>query len=188
MTYTVVNMVASTRLTNSIDLNEVSDILGIDYEQEQFPGMVYRVATPKVCLLLFRSGRCVAAGAKDINHVHEAVKILYDDLAANDFELWPFDAIDIMLQNIVVTHNIGVGLDLERLVISLPFEHSEYEPEQFPGLIYHIKDPAVVFLIFASGKCVISGSKTFDDVEAAIVKLKAEFDEILEFVQVDSKK
>ena len=58
MTYKVVNMVASTRLTQSIDLNEVSDILGIDYEQEQFPGMVYRVATPKVCLLLFRSGRC----------------------------------------------------------------------------------------------------------------------------------
>ena len=84
---------------------------------------------------------------------------------AHDFELWPLKDVDIILQNIVVTHNIGVGLDLERLVISLPFEHSEYEPEQFPGLIYHLKDPNVVFLIFASGKCVISGSKTFEDIE-----------------------
>tara|TARA_R110000782_G_scaffold72662_1_gene145447 strand:+ start:4105 stop:4665 length:561 start_codon:yes stop_codon:yes gene_type:complete len=185
MTYKVVNMVASTRLTENIDLNEVSEILGIEYEQEQFPGMVYRVATPKVCLLLFRSGRCVAAGAKEISHVHEAVKILHDDLMAHDFDLWPLKDVDIILQNIVVTHNIGVGLDLERLVISLPFEHSEYEPEQFPGLIYHLKDPNVVFLIFASGKCVISGSKTFEDIEAAIVKLKVQFEEILDFVRVD---
>ena len=184
MTYEVVNMVASTRLVDNIDLNEVSEILGIEYEQEQFPGMVYRVETPKVCLLLFRSGRCVAAGAKDINDVHTAVKILYDDLVAHDFELWPYEGIEIMLQNIVVTHNLGVGIDLERLVISLPFENSEYEPEQFPGLIYHIKDPAVVFLIFASGKCVISGSKTFEDVELAIANISEEFEEFLEYVQV----
>lgn len=184
MTYEVVNMVASTRLVDNIDLNEVSEILGIEYEQEQFPGMVYRVETPKVCLLLFRSGRCVAAGAKDIDDVHTAVKILYDDLVAHDFELWPYEGIEIMLQNIVVTHNLGVGIDLERLVISLPFENSEYEPEQFPGLIYHIKDPAVVFLIFASGKCVISGSKTFEDVELAIANISEEFEEFLEYVQV----
>ena len=58
MTYTVVNMVASTRLIDNIDLNEVSEVLGIEYEQEQFPGMVYRVETPKVCLLLFRWSLC----------------------------------------------------------------------------------------------------------------------------------
>ena len=89
-----------------------------------------------------------------------------------------------MLQNIVVTHNLGVGLDFKRNVISLPFENSEYEPEKFPGLIYHIKDPAVVFLIFASGKCVISGSKTFEDVELAIANISEEFEEFLEYVQV----
>ena len=84
-----------------------------------------------------------------------------------------------------MTHNIGVGLDLERLVISLPIEHSEYEPEQFPGLIYHLKDPNVVFLIFASGKCVISGSKTFEDIDAAIAKLNVQFEDILDFVRVE---
>ena len=111
-------------------------------------------------------------------------KVLYDDLKANDFELWPYDGIEILLQNIVVTHNLGTGIDLERLVVSLPFEHCEYEPEQFPGLIYHIKDPAVVFLIFASGKCVISGSKTFEDVELAIENISAQFEEFIDFVQV----
>ena len=44
----IVNMVASTQLTESIDLYDVSHKLGITYEAEQFPGMVYRVTTPKV--------------------------------------------------------------------------------------------------------------------------------------------
>ena len=53
----IVNIVASTRYAGSIDVNEVADLLHIDYEQEQFPGMVYRVENPKVCILLFRSGK-----------------------------------------------------------------------------------------------------------------------------------
>jgi transcription initiation factor TFIID TATA-box-binding protein len=183
MTYKVVNMVASTRLTNNIDLNEVSAMLDIPYEQEQFPGMVYRVETPKVCLLLFRSGRCVAAGAKDADAVRQAVKVLYDDLAENHFELWGYEDIETNLQNIVVTHSIGYEIDLESLVISLPFDRSEYEPEQFPGLIYHLDDPKVVFLIFASGKCVISGSKNFEDVESAIAKIHDEFEEFADFIK-----
>ena len=58
----VVNMVASTQYCRSLDINDIADTLEIDYEQEQFPGMVYRVTTPKVCLLLFRSGKAVATG------------------------------------------------------------------------------------------------------------------------------
>ena len=55
------NMVAGTRLTNSIDLYAVSAELDVDYEAEQFPGMVYRISpathgptAPTLCLLLFK--------------------------------------------------------------------------------------------------------------------------------------
>ena len=60
----IVNIVGSMRMANTIDVNEVAELLDIDYEQEQFPGMVYRVVNPKVCVLLFRSGKAVATGAK----------------------------------------------------------------------------------------------------------------------------
>ena len=79
----IVNMVASTRFCESIDLNQVSIDLNIDYEQEQFPGMVYKVATPKVCVLLFRSGKAVATGAKLIADVDTAFAILREDLINN---------------------------------------------------------------------------------------------------------
>ena len=35
----------------------------------------------------------------------------------------------------------------------------QYEPELFPGLIYRMKQPKIVLLIFVSGKIVITGAK-----------------------------
>ena len=60
----IVNIVASQRMAQNLDINEIAYVLDIDYEQEQFPGMVYRSEEPKVCVLLFRSGKAVATGAK----------------------------------------------------------------------------------------------------------------------------
>ena len=37
--------------------------------------------------------------------------------------------------------------------------YSHYEPELFPGLIYRMVEPKVVFLVFVSGKIVITGAK-----------------------------
>jgi TATA-box binding protein (TBP) (component of TFIID and TFIIIB) len=33
----------------------------------------------------------------------------------------------------------------------------QYEPELFPGLIYRMKEPKIVLLIFVSGKVVLTG-------------------------------
>ena len=79
----IVNIVASMRLAEDIDVSAVADELGIDYSQEQFPGMVYRVESPKVCLLLFRSGKAVATGAtsvEDASFVCHRVKKSVSDL------------------------------------------------------------------------------------------------------------
>ena len=42
-----------------------------------------------------------------------------------------------------------------------------YEPELFPGLIYRMRSPKVVLLIFVSGKVVLTGAKAREDVYAA---------------------
>ena len=39
-----------------------------------------------------------------------------------------------------------------------------YEPELFPGLIFRMKQPSVVLLIFASGKIVLTGAKTREEI------------------------
>jgi transcription initiation factor TFIID TATA-box-binding protein len=181
--YKVVNMVAGTRLTDSIDLYSVSATLDVPYEAEQFPGMVYRVSpethgptAPTLCLLLFSSGKCVATGAKAYEDVETAMSLIHEDLSDNGFSMWPFDPADIEVSNIVITTDYGNNLSLRNLVLSLPFDRSEYEPEQFPGLIYRLSETAGVCLIFSSGKCVITGTSSLDEAEEAVGELRAELD------------
>lgn len=172
----VVNMVASTQLTESIDLYDVSNKLGINYEAEQFPGMVYRVATPKVCILLFRSGKAVVTGAKSEEDVTAGLQVLHDDLTDNGYEMWPYQPEDISIENIVVTYEYGSDLDLSHLIFTMPFDKTEYEPEVFPGLIYRIDEPKSVCLVFSSGKCVITGCKSEGEAELATEQLVEQLD------------
>ena len=44
---TVVNVVASTRVAEELDLPDIAIQLNCEYEPEQFPGVVYRVVDPK---------------------------------------------------------------------------------------------------------------------------------------------
>lgn len=165
-------MVVSTQLTDSIDLYDVSAKLSIDYEAEQFPGMVYRVTKPKVCILLFRSGKAVVTGAKSEKDVKKGLKILHDDLTKNGYDLWAYNKTSVNIENIVVTYEwTGGDLDLSNLIISMPFDKTEYEPEVFPGLIYRIDNPKSVCLVFSSGKCVITGCKSKEEAEVATKQL-----------------
>ena len=52
---TVVNVVASTRVAEELDLPDIAIQLNCEYEPEQFPGVVYRVSDPKLAILMFRS-------------------------------------------------------------------------------------------------------------------------------------
>ena len=47
-----------------------------------------------------------------------------------------------------------------------------FEPEVFPGLIFRMKDPKVVLLIFASGKIVLTGAKKREQIYEAHNKIK----------------
>jgi hypothetical protein len=50
----------------------------------------------------------------------------------------------------------------------------EYEPEQFPGLVYRLDEPRVVVLLFGSGKLVCTGARRPEDLELAVGKIRGE--------------
>jgi transcription initiation factor TFIID TATA-box-binding protein len=82
----------------------------------------------------------------------------------------PQEFMDFKVQNMVGTADVGFPIRLEGLV----YAHSafaSYEPELFPGLIYRLVSPRVVFLIFVSGKVVITGAKKESDLSSALTKL-----------------
>lgn len=72
------NIVASGGLGGMIDLEKAAYTLGHSmYEPEQFPGLIYRMAEPKVVILLFASGKLVCTGAKKEQDVYVAVDKLH---------------------------------------------------------------------------------------------------------------
>ena len=169
----VENIVASTSFADKLDLDVIAQSLEeAEYEPEQFPGLVYRLSNPKTATLLFRSGAANSTGAKNLDEVRTTVNIIAEKLEKIGVEVYKNP--EIVIQNIVATSDLGGELNLSETAVSLGLENVEYEPEQFPGLVYRIKDPKVAMLLFGSGKIVCAGARKIEDVSIAIEKLSEE--------------
>jgi transcription initiation factor TFIID TATA-box-binding protein len=153
------NVVASTKLSESFDLVSIeSELEGAEYNKTKFPGMVYRVMNPKAAFLIFSSGKVVCTGAKNVEDVITVIHNVAKKLGSLGVDV--VEDPDITIQNIVASADLGTKLNLNAIAIGLGFENIEYEPEQFPGLVYRIKSPKIVVLIFSSGKLVVTGGKS----------------------------
>jgi len=76
---------------------------------------------------------------------------------------------DIKVVNIVVSTSLMHAIPLEKMAATL--SNTEYNPEQFPGLVIRIKEPKTSALIFSSGKVVCTGARSMDKVEESIKKI-----------------
>ena len=176
-TISIENVVASTAIGQELDLQSVAmDLDGADYDPEQFPGLVYRTQSPKSAALIFRSGKVVCTGANSTDAVHDSLDIVCEKLRA--LQIPVDDDPEITVQNIVSSADLGVDLNLNAIAIGLGLENIEYEPEQFPGLVYRLDDPEVVALLFGSGKLVITGGTQREDAERAITVIADRLEEL----------
>jgi transcription initiation factor TFIID TATA-box-binding protein len=163
----VQNIVASATFAEKLDLDVIAQSLDYaEYEPEQFPGLVYRLKEPKTATLLFRSGKANITGAKNIPDVNKTVNIIAEKLKKIGMDV--YSNIEIIVQNMVATADLGGELNLTETAISLGLENVEYEPEQFPGLVYRIREPKVAMLLFGSGKIVCAGARNNEDVSKAV--------------------
>ncbi len=164
----VENIVASASLGVEVPLEKiVSKMEGMEYEPEQFPGLVYRLQKPKAAALIFGSGKIVCTGARSLEDVHEVFKKVVLIIKKSGTKV-PKD-FKIQVENIVASAKLEGNLNLDTIAFNL--ENSEYEPEQFPGLVYRMLDPKVAFLLFGSGKIVCTGARNVKDVGIAVEKV-----------------
>lgn len=161
------NVVGSANIGMNIDLEPLSNDLGskAEYTPESFPGIVYRSAEHKVAILIFRSGEVVATGGKSISQVQKALTELYDDINQLGIE---FDRNEPEIQNMVASATVDERLNLNAIAIGLGLEEVEYEPEQFPGLIYRPDTAECVILLFGSGEIVLTGGASRDELYEGI--------------------
>ena len=167
-TLTVQNIVATTSLEKEVSLSKLARTQpNTEYNPETFPGLVLRVKEPKSAVLVFSSGNLVCTGTKSVAQVNAVVKQVIKQLKKVNVKVTIKPKITV--QNIVASGAINLDLNLNTL--SLELENTEYEPEQFPGLVHKLKGTNATFLLFSNGKIVCTGTKTEEAVHEATDKL-----------------
>ncbi len=171
----IVNIVVSTSLEHDIPLEKMAATLSnTEYNPEQFPGLVIRVKEPKTSALIFSSGKVVCTGARSLEAVDQCIEQIIKSLKKINvnIKIKP----EIAVQNVVASGEIHRDLNLN--VLALKLENTEYEPEQFPGLVYKHDAAKATFLLFSNGKIVCTGTKSEDQVKKAVDMLVEKLDSL----------
>ncbi len=164
----VQNIVATTSLEKEVSLSKLARTQpNTEYNPETFPGLVLRIKKPKSAVLVFSSGNLVCTGVKSVAQVKEVVDQVIKQLRKIGVRVTIKPKINV--QNIVASGAINLDLNLNTL--SLELENTEYEPEQFPGLVYKLEDPTATFLLFSNGKLVCTGTKNKAQLEDSMKQL-----------------
>ena len=164
----IVNIVVSSDLKHDVPLEKMAATLSnTEYNPEQFPGLVLRIKEPKTSALIFSSGKIVCTGARNMQQVDEAIQKIIKSLEKINVKITIKP--EVTIQNMVASGGIGMDLNLNKLAIKL--DNTEYEPEQFPGLVYKLNEAKATFLLFSNGKVVCTGTKSEAEVRAALEKL-----------------
>lgn len=122
-TLEIQNVVASTGIGQKLDLQAVaSDLDEVDYDPEQFSGLVHRPDDPaRATTLIFRSGKIVCTGATSIENVHATIQATFGDL--RDLGIQVAENPDITVQNIVSSGDFG------KVLKSLSKKHRQAESD-----------------------------------------------------------
>ncbi|KAM7268988.1 hypothetical protein ACFE04_024485 [Oxalis oulophora] len=144
---TLQNIVSTVNLDCKLDLKQIAlQARNAEYNPKRFAAVIMRIREPKTTALIFASGKMYARIIQKLS--------------------FPAKFKDFKIQNIVASCDVKFPIRLEGLAYSHG-AFSSYEPELFPGLIYRMKQPKIVLLIFVSGKIVITGAKVRDETYTA---------------------
>ncbi|HLA23210.1 MAG TPA: TATA-box-binding protein [Candidatus Nanoarchaeia archaeon] len=174
--YQIQNIVATTSLEKPIPLVKLAKTLpNIEYNPKTFPGAVLRVKEPKSAVLVFSSGKLVCTGTKSTAQVKKVIDVVIKQLRRINVRVTIVPKITV--QNIVASGTINLKLNLNFLALEM--QNTEYEPEQFPGLVYKLIEPNATFLLFSNGKLVCTGTKNKQQLEESMKQLLKNIKEAL---------
>lgn len=158
----IVNVVASGSLGRELNLRPiVEDINAIEISSQgseyKTPTAYIRQYEDRPLVALYESGSYHISGAKSVEEAEESKNWLIDELDRMGVE----DVDETFaIKNVVIVADLEESVNLNKLVIQFGLEQVEYEPEQFPGMVYRPDEKDSVFLIFASGRVIIPGSSS----------------------------
>lgn len=163
------NIVSSAHLSCNINLKQIAlQVHKTNYNPAKYSGLFMRIKEPKTTAVIFSNGKMICLGAKSEEDSYKACKIYAKIIKKCNY---PVVLKEFKIRNIFGTCNVNFKIPLLKLYILIKKELKNskfaFEPDNFPGLIYHYLEDKnmheeksnIVFLIFASGKVVITGAK-----------------------------
>ncbi len=79
--------------------------------------------------------------------------------------------LDYKIENVVGTVVVEITEKIDLNIIARKYEDVEYNPERFPGLVMRITEPKATFLIFSTGKMVVTGLRRADEAGPGVKKV-----------------
>ena len=155
----VVNIAALGTLGGEVDIEQIvedADLPVANFDPE-YNAAFFRFEEDGELIILYTSGKYILRGGDEFEKMHEVNSQFLDFISDLGIQV---DNPTLEVKNVVSVGNLKRQIDLNTLTIALGLEQTEYEPEQFPGLVYRPSDSRCVLLIFASGKVVITGGRS----------------------------
>lgn len=180
MSVEIANIVGSGDLHAELDLDALEEDLCtpyLEYDPSNYHGLYVRLRDGGPLITAYRSGKYIISGCSS----YEALNETNEGFLAKIAELGIIEQSQetgFEVQNVVSTATLDKDANLNALSIGLGLESTEYEPEQFPGLIYRPSDIGAVLLVFANGKVVITGARDLDTAEKAFGHLRTQVQEL----------
>jgi transcription initiation factor TFIID TATA-box-binding protein len=151
-------------LVRSVEANFTSDSIVTLRLNEDGPAYtVYRTGT-------FQVRGATSEG--ELATAEEAFVNVLDEISM-DVPKYEFEHITSVFMD-----NLERDMNLSALAISLGLEYTEYEPEQFPGVVYRPQGFSCVLLVFGSGKVIVTGGRSRSEAKDALDFLEKHVDEI----------
>lgn len=162
------NTVSTADLKQEIDLSLFNKYEHLSSNLELYRCGYVKDQTMTGRVTVFRTGKMISVGTKSpkqaSQELRKASKILQKYNISKHTKITP------QTRNIVSRFDMNRKLAIVTLARTLP--KSIYEPDQFPGLIYRIQDSCVA-LLFASGKGIIVGAKSIEEINAVFFDVQS---------------
>jgi transcription initiation factor TFIID TATA-box-binding protein len=160
------NIVATVKLAAPLDIGYLTQNISGTVKDPKVHWLKYRIPKNNSYVAFYKSGKFLVT-AKSFEQINDNVKYVLSQLkkigiSTNDWKL--------EIHNLVIGDSVNLPCTIEKLVANMDAKKSSFEPEQFPALIY--KDWGVSFLVFSTGKVVITGSKSMEQAEDAMGKFR----------------
>jgi len=169
----IANTVSTAELNQKVDISSFNEYAHLHSDLNLYRCGYVKDDKMTGRVTVFGNGKMISVGTKSpeesFRELRKAMKIMSEYGLVKSCRLNP------QVRNLVANTDFKKRLDIEKLARTIP--KSMYEPEQFAGLIHRMQG-SVVALIFATGKAIVVGSKTKEEINSAFFHLRQHLDEL----------